>query len=281
MTVAAASPIALGKPRSDLERAEEAFKAGVKARKRDRPVTAARHFEEAFSLLPAEPRERRTAVLFELIDARRKAYEKTGDAGELCASEGVLRRHLEAVPEGAETRDDLRVRELHSEQRVELEQLADSGEAVACVDEWRVEAPPGEPESDAPRKRVRVIPVVDERARRRLVIVGGTLTAVGGAALIVFAAGLGITLTARGVYDRRVASNTELLANDLELRDLRDRSRMGADLAIAGGLIAGAALGVGVTLLVLARPPRERALSVFPTMSLTGRGAGLGLRLRF
>ncbi|MCA9713224.1 MAG: hypothetical protein KC468_00865, partial [Myxococcales bacterium] len=136
-------------PERTPEEAQAAYAAGLDARDRGAHEEAANQFFTAYRSLPPEPRERRAAVLFELIAARRSAYEAQGDAAQLCASQRVLDAYIEE--QAAETdvhRDTRKARELRAVVTADVELLRETDPALDCVT-LRVE---GGPPATAPER---------------------------------------------------------------------------------------------------------------------------------
>jgi hypothetical protein len=275
-----AAPEELGE---SIEDAQAAYAAGIEARERGDQTAAAREFFSAYQRLPPEPRERRAAVLFDLIAARRGAYEDEGDAAQLCASQRILSDYLASVAsedsEGEElARDAKKARELDALVHSDLAQLRAREPEFDCV-VLRVEgeAPPDE---DERRDEGSEVSANSPRVPTKTLLIGGYVSVgIGAAALAMMISGIVVGGRARADADALISANPARPAGDPLLGDLAARHRLGDALAISGGLLAGAALGAGITMILVGTYGRERRLSMSPY--LAGRAAGASMSLRF
>lgn len=260
------------------EEAQKAYAAGLEARDRGAYEEAAKQFYTAYELLPAEPRERRAAVLFDLVAARRSAYEEKGDTAQLCASSRALDGYIKADTASASGeihRDTRKARELRAMVQADVELLQDMDPALDC-DKLRVEGepPPSETDGDDPASTTKRGAGLDGR---RLVIAGAVTTGVG--ALLLGATVTGVVIYAGANADQQELINGGAPIPAFTLEEIGSREQLGAGLAIGGGVLAGAALGAGITMLVLGRRAGASSrMSFAPFLTPRARGVALGMR---
>ncbi len=259
------------------EAAQKAYAAGLEARDRGEYEEAASQFYTAFELLPAEPRERRAAVLFDLVAARRSAYEEKGDTAQLCASSRVLDAYIKEEPTsagGEVDRDARKARELRAMVQADVELLQDMEPGLDC-DKLRVEGepPPSETGDEAPSSERGE----GELDGRRLTIAGAVTTGVG--ALLLGATVTGVVIYARANSEQQALIDSGGPIPAFTLDEIAGRERLGAGLAIGGGVLAGAALGAGITMLVVGRRAGANPrMSFAPFLTPRVRGVALGMR---
>lgn len=287
---ARAEPAAAGAGDPKLE-----YEQGLAERDAGNFVTAAEHFDAAYRELPAGDREVRAAVMFELVDARRNAFAEGEGPPQICEAERVLVGWLDAVKaefgaRGDKQPDTRKAKKVLAEVRKQIAALKKEAPDLDCAreiveppqpDEPPAPAEPPRPDEGA-RKPVPEDSKPDPR-RRTFVIAGAATTGVGGLFLIVMAAGLGVgnraEIDGTDATAKAVLAGMPLSQDDPELQRLVQRGRVGNGLAIAGGIVATAALAAGVTLLVLGtrkRPPRPAALA--PALAPNFVGGSLSLR---
>ena len=93
---------------ADPEDAVALYEEGRRALENGEFAAAAERFEEAYEALPRDELERRAAVLFELVEARRAAFSEDGRPSHLCKAEETIAHFLE---DNAELRGSRRSRD--------------------------------------------------------------------------------------------------------------------------------------------------------------------------
>ncbi|HEY0136703.1 MAG TPA: hypothetical protein VGB85_21620 [Nannocystis sp.] len=300
MSIAAPTSAAQLAPAGDdgLAAATATYNEGIAERDAGNFVAAAESFTEAYAAIPMQSREIRSAVLFDLVDARRQAFALGEGPAQICECERLLGSYLADVKQTFGSKGDkfpdtrkakkllVEVRKQLTKQMLETPELDCAATTVARPPEPEPvpEPPPLPPEPTGPSEAQLQAQAARDRRARTQVIAGAVTTGVGGLFLGVMAAGLvvgrraeqaGTTATQEGL-----ASGQPLSEDDPELRDIVARGKLGNGLAIAGGVLATVAVAAGVSLLVLGlrarkEPPRA---AVAPALAPGFVGAGVVLR---
>lgn len=257
-------------------------------------VRAAEHFDAAYRTLPAES-DVRSAVLFDLVDARRSAYARGEGPPQICESERLLVGYLDEVKARlgakAERQPDTRkAKKVLTAVRQQIATLQRDRPTLDCADE--ILTAPKEPAPDAPNASPEpsatpspTAPAPDQPSRpagRPLVIAGAVTLGASGLFLVATGAGLGVGAAAErdgeALTSAAIAAGEPLSENDPELAALVRRGRIGNGVAVAGAALAGAALITGIALLAVGvRRGRSHRAGLTPGPGLVG----LGLALRF
>ena len=298
-------------PDGDLEAATDLYNEGLEAQRAGNIVSAAEKFSEALVLIPQGEIEIRAAVLFDLVEARRKAFTEDREFSHLCAARDALTDYIDEseAAEGKKAREYTDVKQARAVRAEVLEQMhlveRDSPGASCSdpppssdVDEPDVEPEPDpEPEDEQPKRA----PL--DKQSRTLLIAGGATAGVGlifyGLMIGGMAMGRGAERDGEDLIQMGIDTGMYVSKYDPELEAIVQRGRTGNSLAIAGGVIGTLATGAGVALIVLAfkRPDSWRKADVArrdggavapliapyiaPYISPRGRAAGMTLRLRF
>lgn len=270
------------------------YELGAAARDSGQFAEAAEHFDAAYRTLPAES-DVRSAVLFDLVDARRNAFAGGEGPPQLCESERLLVGYLDEVKARlgakAERQPDARkAKKVLASVRQQIAALKRERPTLDCAAET-LEAPrapvPEEPDAaplEAPAtaetKAAHAQP--PRPAGRPLVIAGATTLGVSGLFLLASAAGLGVGAAAErdgeALTSAALAAGAPLSEGDPELAALVRRGRLGNGFAAAGAALAGAALVAGIALLAVGvRRGRGHRAGLTPGPGL----AGVGVALRF
>lgn len=206
------------------------------------------------------------------VSSALRAQERSRDTEALCLAHAVVREYLARDDANAEDAKFLRARLT----AVEQEFITTEGNTWRAVCE-----PPPPPSCDDQRpllaRRLSNVsestcepPVLDPRARR-LTIAGVTNTAIGSAALI------SMTATLVGAYqriDEVRALTLESIENDgatpaakIRVEELRDEIEMRESAAIALGVLGGATVIAGVTMLAVGQHRVRKAFALSPVWS--------------
>ena len=278
----------------ELAEATRIYEQGIGERDAGDHVAAAESFTAAYEKIPAASREIRAAVLFDLIAARRTAFAEGEGPAQLCECERRLVAHdaeiLANFGKKAERFPDTRkARKLLAEVRAQISGLRAETPDLDCANlplEQPAPAPEPPPVAEAPKPPPEPTGPSEQELRRRrtFTVTGSTLTAVGGVFLILMVSGLVVGRKAEregtDLTDDATAAGMSLSMDDPALQAAVRRGHTGNALAIAGGVIGGAALAVGVPLLVLGKRPIDRRRALL-TPALAPGFVGAGLRLRF
>ena len=225
---------------AELEEARALFETGVAHYEAAEYGRAIEVWFEALSLVPRtyENRKIRAELIYNIATAQEKSYDIGKDIENLRRARRSLERFLAEIdkiyPED----------EAASERAGVQERIARLDGRIAAAEE---EARRLELEK-AERMRPKFDPVVDAREHRRnraLLATGGVLTGLGVAGLAVMGAGLGV--------GKRASADLAGLESSSELahrRDVQRRGRLGNTLALSGVVVGGAALLIGVPMLI-------------------------------
>lgn len=289
--VAVAPLPARAEPASAVDPTQE-YEQGLAERDAGNFVSAAEHFDAAYRELPASDRDVRGAVMFELVDARRNAFAEGEGPPQLCEAERVLVGYLDEVKaefgaRGDKRPDTRKAKKVLAEVRKQIAALKKETPDLDCAREV-IEAPPPEPPpveeapAEPPKQPVPEVSKPDARART-FVIAGAATTGAGGLFLVLMGVGLG--LGDRAELDGARATADAVLAgmplseDDPELQRIVKRGRIGNGLAIAGGIVATAAIAAGVTLIVLGTRKRPAKAAAFaPAVAPGFVGGSLAVR---
>lgn len=264
--LAAADEPAPAAPPDDRARLEAIYGAANEATRAGNFAEAADRYAEALALLPESlaNHESRALALLDSVSARREAFARDRDPAQLCRARDLLRSYL------------LTARTTHGTAAAELDGPRQAGkihgEVELQIADMAPETCPGDQAKPAPAPKPEPVrpPPPPRRDPRR--IAGLTLLGVAGGSLALMGAGLGIGASAES---HGAAARMAVPAQDIDalLADgFYQRGVAANRLAIAGAVIAGAALTTGAALLIASR--------VRPNTARLGLG-GLGLRLRF
>lgn len=265
------------------------YEQGVAERAAGNFVAAAEHFDAAYRELPTGEREIRAGVLFELVDARRNAFAEGEGAPQICETERLLVGYLDEVraefgAKGDKKPDTRKAKKLLAEVRKQIAALKKEQPDLECAREVieppappEPEPPPAPPEPDVPKDSP-----PDPRPRR-LVIAGAATAGAGGLFLAMMAAGLAVGARAErdgaAATDAAVLAGVPLSERDPALQAIVDRGRVGNGLAIAGGVLATAALAAGVAMIVIGKRTRSAPKAAFaPGLGPGQLGGALTLR---
>jgi hypothetical protein len=231
------------------------------------PADAADRFEAALRHTN-EPRdhELRHTVIVHLVDARWSAYDRTGDVAQLRRALGVLTTYLDELDRAygdvtpLEARDDARAL------RVRVEEELSRVDVVTTIDREVQTAPTATPARALDRAS-------DDTARRppgrAMLASGGVLLGVGVIALVAMSAGL--AAGARAEHDgEQAVRDPGTVEDDPRLAGIAERGRRANGVAIAGGLVAVAAVAAGATLVAIGVKRRRSAIAVGPGPTLVG-----------
>jgi len=273
--------------------AEQHYNRGITERDAGHYAVAASEFAAAYEGIP-ESSHLRAGVLFEMVDVQRAAFSAGGrvrgkehPAAHLCAADKALSGFIDATElargrKGKRSPDTVRAIELRTDLRKQVAAAQQTAPELDCAtveyprDDVVAVTQPTEPDETSAKKPPRAPRKID----KPLVIAGGVLTGVGLAMVGVMAAGLVRGKRAEADGDTLVAAMPTLPADHPALQEIDHNGKVGNRMAIAGGVIAGLALGAGVGLLVVGlRGGRTNKVAVTPTMS--PRALGLALRWQF
>lgn len=269
------------------------YEQGLEERDAGNFVTAAEHFDVAYRELPASDRDVRAAVMFELVDARRNAFAEGEGPPQICEAERVLVGYLDEVKaefgaRGDKRPDTRKAKKVLAEVRKQIAVLKKETPELDCATEIVEAPPPAEPppvEGPPPEPPNQPAPEdskPDPRART-LVIAGAATTGVGGLFLVLMGVGLGLgnraELDGAKQTAAAVLAGMPLSEDDPELQQIVKRGRVGNGLAIAGGVLATAAIAAGVTLIVLGTRKRPAKAAAFaPAVAPGFVGGSLAVR---
>ncbi|MBK7828264.1 hypothetical protein [Nannocystis sp.] len=292
-TPAVAAPAGSEADDPAIAAATRTYEEGITYRDAGNFIAAAESFTTAYRDLPMKERETRAIVLFDLIDARRNAFAEGEGPGQLCECERLLVAYLEEIKQsfgskGDKFPDTRKAKKLLAELRKQIDAARGETPGLDCattpLEKPAAPEPAPDPAPDVsdrpamPDDRGAATPDPDPAQARRartFMIAGAVSTGVGGLFLGMMTAGLVVGRNAERDGDARtqaaIASGSPLSQYDPDLQALIDRGNLGNRLAIAGGVLATAAIAAGVTLLVLglrARPrPRAGAASMAPRLA--------------
>jgi hypothetical protein len=262
----AAEPAAEPDVRARLEAIYEAANGDVQA---GNFAAAAGRYAEAVALLPEsqQTHESRALALLDSVGARRQAFARGGDPAQLCAARDLLRAYLVQAratygPAAAELDGPRQAGRVHGEIEGDLAGMP----ASTCPGDQ----PPPAPAAAAPAPAPPRLPPPRRDPRQ---VAGVALLGVAGAGASLLAIGLGVGAGAEARGRGLHADDPARDVDDLLADGFVQRGEAANRLAVAGGVIAGAALISGAALLIVARlrPRRASALALGPG----------GLRLRF
>lgn len=271
------------------EAAQKAYDRGLSERDGGRHAAAAREFAVAYSQIPEDQRELRAAVLFDLVEAHRKAFAGGGQrrgsehpAAHLCAADRALADFIEAEQErkrGTKKNPDV-VRATHLREEVREEfmnaKASESDLDCAALELPRVSDDPPPDTSPPPDTTPKKAPPA-----KPLLIAGGATLGVGLIMFGVMAGGIVRGRKAEADGEALVLANPALDPADPELAAIDRRGHSGNAMAIAGGVIGSLALAAGVALLVVGARSAKRRTEVAAWPVLAPHAAGAGLSLRF
>lgn len=293
-----------GRVKPDVDAATARYKEGLELMADKDYLGAAEAFSDAFDLVPTSQREVRAGVLFDLVQAQRKAASGDGEAPEsssrhLCDAREKLNLYLADITQqygdkSEKFRDTRKAKKLLT--TVEQE-IVDAGvvipEACATLDEE-----PQVPKPDGADEGSETSPTPDETTQpgakhpkpkpktsdRALVISGAALLGSSGIFWGMLIGGLAVGNGADrdgNLYaDAGISAGTPVSENDPALLDIEKRGLRGNRVAIAGGIIGTALAATGAALLVvgLRRRGRTKQVAWFPLMGPEQVGVGLAAR---
>ncbi len=291
-------PIARATP--DVDAATERYKAGLSLMKSGDHVGAAEAFAEAFDLVPTSQREVRAGVLFDLVQARRKAA--TGDdetpvssSRHLCGARAKLTMYLGDITQqygekAAKFRDTRKAKKLLK--TVEQE-IVDAGEiipeACATLDEQQAPTPDSTDPQDASQAPQST--EVEENSKTAPTKPGRPLVIAGAATLgsssifwgmLIGGLAIGNRADSDGnlYVDAGISAGAPVSQTDPTLLEIEARGRRGNRLAIAGGVLATAISATGAALLIigLRRNGRSKQVAWVPVWGTKQVGVGLAGR---
>jgi tetratricopeptide (TPR) repeat protein len=217
---------------------------------------------QAFTLLPndAEFASVKADIIYNLARARERQYDVDNDPAQLRQALILLDQYIESLPSLYADPGEV------DQQRSKAQQVRD--DIQARLDEHEKAEATKQVGSPAPAKQDE-----DKDPGRGLVLTGAALTAIGGAALGVSAAGMVLGNQANDISDLDPA--------DVDgRREQFDRGRTMNLMAISAGVGAGLLIGTGVALLVVGKKKgKESQARVLPFASPTL--AGLSASGRF
>jgi hypothetical protein len=269
------------------------YEQGIAERDAGNFVTAAEHFDVAYRELPASDRDVRAAVMFELVDARRNAFAEGEGPPQICEAERVLAGYLDEVKavfgaRGDKRPDTRKAKKVLAEVRKQITALKKETPGLDCASEVIEAPPPAEPAqgpAPSPEQPKQPVPEVSkpEPRARTFVIAGAATTGVGGLFLVLMGVGLGLgnraELDGARLTADAVLAGMPLSEDDPELQRVVKRGRVGNGLAIAGGILATAAIAAGVTLIVLGTRKRPAKAAAFaPAVAPGFVGGSLAVR---
>jgi len=273
--------------------AEQHYNKGISERDVGHFAAAAVEFEAAYEDIPATS-QYRAGVMFEMVDAHRAAFSAGGrirgkehPAAHLCAADKVLADFVSVTEanrgrKGKRSPDTNRAIELRNDLRKQITAAKQTAPELDCVtveyprEDVAAVTPPVEPGDETGKRSPRTPRKID----KPLVIAGGVLTGFGLVMVGLMAGGMVRGKRAEADGDALVAAMPTLPAEAKELQDIASDGRTGNRMAIAGGVLAGLALGTGVALLVVGlKGGRTNKVAVAPTLS--PRALGLALRWQF
>ncbi len=269
------------------------FDRGMREKTDGNFAAAATEFTAAYDSLPVASKSR-ASVLIDLVEARRSAFAAGGrirgkehPAAHLCAAEKTLTDFIDNE-EAQRGRKAKRSADATSaiDQRNQVRNLLTAAKRTApeldCAtveyprEDVAAAAPPVEPGDSSVSKPPRTPRQID----KPLVIAGGVLTGFGLVMVGLMAGGMVRGKRAEADGDALVAAMPTLPAEDEALQEIASDGKTGNRMAIAGGVLAGLALGTGVALLVVGlKGGRTNKVAVAPTLS--PRALGLALRWQF
>ncbi|MEZ4382671.1 MAG: hypothetical protein R3A79_15140 [Nannocystaceae bacterium] len=267
------------------------YEEGRRALENGEFSAAAERFEQAYEALPREELERRAAVLFELVEARRAAFTEDGRPSHLCKAEETIARFLEDNAElrgSRRSRDARKAAELRDALVDELMTIKADNPGFSCDAAPEPEPEPepepapeeaepaAEPEPLRPREPTQVVRLRDPKVASGVALIGA-------GALLLGSAGAGLALGAHAEFEGEwlLKSRPDLASTSPEAQRLDEIGRSANLLTIVGGSLGVAALGTGIALYILgkrqqATPASEVALT--PALSTTDVGANLRVR---
>jgi hypothetical protein len=265
---------------------QEHYDAGNRERDAGRHAAAAQEFAAAYAAMPRESKDLRATLLFDLVDSHRNAFAAGGrtrgrehPAAHLCAAEKALGAFVDELaaeqrkPKAKKSVDALKAEELRAAVKADLDKARADATDLDCAtaefprdgsDDPPPEPTPGPSDSEPPPRSKPVMPLV----------IAGSVTA--GVGLIMFgvmAGGLVRGKNADAAGNALVDMNPVRPDNDPELVKIDKRGEVGNRMAIAGGVLGGVLLGVGVTLLVFGlrgKPERKVAAAPYATLQTAG-----------
>jgi hypothetical protein len=219
---------------------------------------------QAYSIVPNRPdyAQIKAKLIANIASARERAYGVDEEVAHLNQAKILLESYREAIRDIYPSELDREKEQAWVEDRLGKIET----ELAAAAERAKTKA---EPKDETPA-----------HPGRAALVAGAVLTGLGGGALGMMGAGLGIGAGANDIGD--------LDSDDLAAREARfDRGRLGNALGIAGGVGGAVLLGAGVALLVVGLKQKRRAgteavparARVWPLVS--PRVAGLGLSGRF
>jgi len=289
-------------PASDdtLTAATATYNEGIAERDAGNFVAAAESFTAAYEAIPMKSREIRSAVLFDLVDARRQAFAVGEGPAQICECERLLASYLEQVKQTFGSKadkfpDTRKAKKLRAEVRKLLATQLQETPGLDCATTTVTKPaepeplpepePPPPPEPTGPSEAELKAQAARDRRARTMVISGAVTMGLGGLFLGVMAGGLvvgrraerdGVTAT-----HEALAAGQPLCEDDPELRAIVGRGKLGNGLAIAGGVLATVAVAAGVSLLVLGLRTRREPPRAALAPALAPGFAGAGLIVRF
>lgn len=254
---APAEPVTTPGEETPLSRAEQLFRRGVTRYETARYDDAVALWTEAYEILEPtrENRAIRNDLVYNISSAQVEAYRVDRDPKRLRQAKQLLERYVAVYRELSEGDDTSEQEIAQAETRIaEIDAMLDDAERKARLErEQRGSAP---------------ATAAARRQARALVISGAAVTSVGGVALGVAFAGVGIGVQADRRFEDQPAQ-----------RELNRRRGRQANVLVATGTALGVAfLAAGIALLVIGKR-NQRKLKASP---VAGRGAfGLVMSGRF
>lgn len=276
--VAGPTPAAASIPKSALLRVEQLYADASHAAEAGDHQKAAECYREVLKVLPEEEETHasRTLALVDAIAAYRAGYASAGDGALLCDALALLDTYDASLrstygaeasaQDGAQTAIDA---------RAQLDAEVASAELSCETDDLDPEPEPAE--APAPDPDPEPAPAPTRAGPDPLLIAGGASAGIGGLLLVTMGAGLVVGAGAERDGDALRRERPELAIDDPTLASITRRGQTGNRLAIASGVIAGAALITGAVLIGVSLRRRGSARRERP-QALGIDGGGLFLR---
>ncbi|MCA9636081.1 MAG: hypothetical protein KC420_08630 [Myxococcales bacterium] len=274
------------------EEAAALYEEGRRAQERGDFDVAADRFTAAYETLPREDLERRAAVLFELVEARRSAFSEDGRPFHLCRADEALDRFLadnQEIRGSRSSRDARKAGNVRTQLAGEISQIKAENPGFDCANAPEPEPEPEPEDENEPEPEPEPEPEVEPeparpavRLRDPLVGSGVALVSVGG--LLLGSAAMGLALGAHAEFEGTWLLSTQpgLSSTSPEVEALQQAGRRANLLAIIGGALGSATFGAGIALYVVGK--RRQAAAAPPVAlvpSLSPRNLGAGLQMRF
>jgi len=289
----------------DVDEATKHYQAGLKLMKADDFEGAAEEFSTAFDLIPTAQREVRAGVLFDLVQAERRAakgleQDAVSSSRHLCGARSKLTTYLSDITQQyGEKADKFRdTRKAKKVLKAVEAEIVDAGEIIpeACTtldegpQETNSEGPgavsgegPVDEQGDAVPRESSDSKSVKQPGKALLIAGAATLGTSGIFWGLMFGGmAIGNRADADGdvFVDASIAAGNPASASDPTLLEIEQRGKRGNRIAIAGGVVATALAGTGVALLVigLKRRGQRKQVAFHPMFGREQVGVGLAGR---